>query len=156
MTLHKAAFGTRAIDLMLILFAIGGMLIAAEQLASGFQITPLPSCPTLDHGYYSNNNVPCSNASCVPMAYYPSGSDSCINLTPLCDDSTSPDAYTATTTTAWYNCHPASSINAPACNEGCSVCANVYYFRGSTCTIGQKCTDRMGTLRSCIATQGIQ
>ncbi len=147
MTLRKAIFGARVVDLMmLVLIAVGGLLLATERIAIGFDD---PTCAGYYHGYSTSSIVPCNNATCVSIMGWPmeTSGAACVNHFGSCDDGETATYFSAETIKQWFNCHGASSINYGVCDDECSSCAMVQWYKEGDCTTASKCST--GTMSYC-------
>lgn len=110
-------------------------------------------CGSQVNSFYVNQYPPCDSATCQPIDNFPA-SGTCTNVGANCDDGLPGDFYSATKSTNWYDCHQASCNNCqPTCTRGCTVCANVFYFRGAcNGTTIAKCNTQNSAIMGCIAT----
>lgn len=84
--------------------------------------------------------VPCDQASCVSISYYPEGEG-----LPLCDAlSDTPTRYSSTIAPSWSICWFPVEPTGIWCNENSRVCANVYIYKNATqageCTTANRCS----------------
>ena len=98
------------------------------------------NCTTYANGCVLSVVVPCSNATCASMMGYPSSVQCDLSDGPTCDDGSAPVRFTATSATAWTVCVQSTNGQGGVCNNTCQVCANVYLYKLSSCSIASRCS----------------